>query len=151
MMRTIGGVVVPAVCAVGCANQFDEEDGALACDLPEPCGVVSLHSEGLELDPRADAECFYEVLTSGEPAHLRQEFITTSESYFDLYIRGDEPPVYVSTDCEYDGPCQAPEAWRCILDDAEYLNCAAEGEPPRVCGGMVNWCNTMSMIEPTCP
>jgi hypothetical protein len=113
--------------------------------------VVSLPEQGLELEPRSAAECMYDVLVSGEAAHLQMEFITVSESYFDLYIRSGEPPVYVSTQCEYDGPCQEPEAWRCSLDAPEQLDCSNGDGSPRVCGGMVNWCNSMAMIEPTCP
>lgn len=136
MMRFIGGLVACTI-ASACGHPPDEEDGPLGCDLPTPCGVVSLHSMGLELDPREDAECFYDVLVSGEAAHLQQEFITTSESYFDLYIRGDEPPVYVSQQCEYEGPGQEPEGWRCTLDAPEYLDCSNGDGSPRVCGGMV--------------
>jgi len=158
-MTRILGVLATSMIASGCAQPFDHsfegEDGPLGCDLPTPCEVVSLPEMSLELEPRSAAECMYDVLVSGEAAHLRMEFITTSESYYDLYIRGDEPPVYVSTRCEYDGPCQEPDAWRCTLDAPEQLDCSnpdgSEDGSARVCGGMVNWCNSMSMIEPTCP
>jgi hypothetical protein len=119
MMRNTDGGLAVALFATACGQPFDEDDGALGCDLPMPCDVVSLQEMGLELEPREAAECMYEVIASGERAHLRQEFITLSESYYDLYI--------------------------------EQLDCSNGDGAPRVCSGMINWCNSMAMIEPTCP
>jgi hypothetical protein len=113
--------------------------------------MVALPEMGSELDPREGAECIYDVLVNGEAAHLQVQFITTAETYWDIYIRGDEPAVVVSQQCEYEGPCGEPEARRCTWDAAEYLDCSMGDGPPRVCGGPVDWCNTSSAIEPTCP
>jgi hypothetical protein len=151
MMRRFAGGIVVGLFATACGQPFDEDDGPLGCDLPEPCEVVTLHEMGSELDPRSAAECMYDVITSGESAHLRQEFITVSESYYDLYIRAGEPAVYVSQQCEFEGPCQEPEYWRCTFDAPEQLDCSMGDGAPRVCSGMVNWCNSMASIEPTCP
>ena len=151
MIRTFGAWVVTSVLAIGCGGGFDEEDGPLGCELPEPCALATLPEQGLELDSRAAAECIYDVLVSGEDAHLQVELIPTSETYWDIYIRGDEPAVVVSQRCEYDGPCEEPEARRCTWDAPEHLDCSNEDGPPRVCGSPVDWCNTSSAIEPTCP
>lgn len=150
MIRIIGAMVV-SLLAIGCGGPLDEEDGVLGCDLPEPCPLASLQEMGSELEPREAAECIYDVLVSGENAHLRIEFITTSENYFDFYIRGGEPAVYTSQQCEYEGPCQELQAKRCTFDAPEYLDCSMGDGPPRVCGGPIEWCNTSSQIEPTCP
>lgn len=150
MSRVAIGVALLGL-AGGCAGFGPDEDDPLGCGLPEPCEVAHLMQGSLELEPQSAATCIYETIISGEPAHLRQVFTDTREVTWDVYIRGDEPAVLTELDCEFDGPCMELEADRCIFDDAEYLDCSMGMGPARVCGGAINWCNSSSAIEPTCP
>ena len=145
-------VVIGSLIAIGCGPPGDPGD-PLGCELPEPCGTVELiQGNGGELEPREAAECIYETIVSGQPAHLRQVFNDTREITFDVYIRGDEPAVVTELDCEFDGPCMELEADRCVFEAPEYLDCSMDDGPPRVCGGAIEWCMSSSAIEAAmCP
>ena len=146
-------------CGCGETGGVDDADGSgsgsgpLSCvGIPDACGKAELDVQGTEFVDRATAECLYQAIESGEAAHIEVEWRDLKIVTWHLYIDASEdPPVLVSEDCEIDGACGEPVYKRCSLSPAADLDCAAEGEAPRLCRGPINWCNSSLEVEKTCP
>ena len=99
------------------------------------------------------AACMYQVLTTGQPAHLTVRLHDLRDRVEDLYTNGHDPAILVSQHCDSaNEPCVQDSIKKCQIQIATYLDCSNGQGPKRVCGMPINWCQTSLDVDTaSCP
>ena len=133
-----------------------------ACNLPEPCGAVSLPApprplETIHLPLEANA-CIHDALSG--PAHLFGSWQDAwiGVVHWDLYSAGPGKAVLINAigsdaDVDYVEHCRLKTVDFFECANCSIYDCAGAGLEPSdlVCGGPEAWCSELVDTEPACP